>query len=296
VLGISPDGRRRFAWEAQLASATADDLSVRTATMLTELDGVCWVTDKDVPWVARVPSIRIRPDDTTNTLTVLDGASRFKPEWCRNRRRCDDVGLYGLGGLPLPCRGHGLWRPPTGLTLDVFVEAVCSGKVDVHEVSVWREGAESRHYGGRTVWTAARYVAQEREQLDAAETAEQRFNAYERQEAEHVRRIEALLVRQKALINATVDLVHRETGFYARVHADSQRVPYWAMGVPAYVPSGPYAIICPVASRIKGPARSRLARLLIIVADERERDRVAAECVPEQRIVVIPADSDGSSV
>jgi len=63
--------------------------------------------------------------------------------------------------------------------------------------------------------------------------------------------------------------------------------PYWAMGVPVSVPSGPYAVVCPVASRIDVPVRSRLAPLLLVVSGERERARVAARCAPGQRIVII---------
>jgi hypothetical protein len=92
---------------------------------------------------------------------------------------------------------------PAGLTLDAFVEAACSGKVTVHEASVWREGIKSRHYDrGRSVWTAPRYVAQEREQIDATEEFERRRYAHEAQEAERERRSAAPLSRQQALIPA----------------------------------------------------------------------------------------------
>lgn len=64
VLAASPDGARRVAWEAQLASATVADLQERTDTMRAELDAVCWVTDQDVPWMRQVPSLRLRRYDT----------------------------------------------------------------------------------------------------------------------------------------------------------------------------------------------------------------------------------------
>jgi competence protein CoiA len=47
VLATSPDGARRIAFEAQLAAATVEDLTERTATMGADDVEVCWVTDKD---------------------------------------------------------------------------------------------------------------------------------------------------------------------------------------------------------------------------------------------------------
>ena len=68
-----------------VAAAKADELRIGTAATLTALDGVCWVTNKDTTWVARVPSIRIRRDDIADALMVVDGAARFAPHWCRDR-------------------------------------------------------------------------------------------------------------------------------------------------------------------------------------------------------------------
>jgi hypothetical protein len=54
VLATSPDGTRRIAFEAQLASCTIEDLDERTATMRADGVEVCWVTDRDVT----APAIR----------------------------------------------------------------------------------------------------------------------------------------------------------------------------------------------------------------------------------------------
>lgn len=48
VLASSPDGSRRIAFEAQLASATIEDLRERTATIAAEDVEVCCLTDRDV--------------------------------------------------------------------------------------------------------------------------------------------------------------------------------------------------------------------------------------------------------
>lgn len=121
VLALSPDGARRVAWEAQLASATVADLQERTTTMLTELDAVCWVTDRDVPWVRRVPSLRLRRDDTTGDLMVVSGAARFVSDWCTNKKGCRHSDRFESRA----CVGHGRWQDPDGLRLTAMVAAVC---------------------------------------------------------------------------------------------------------------------------------------------------------------------------
>lgn len=87
----------------------------------------------------------------------------------------------------------------------------------------------------------------------------------------------------------TIELVHRETGVYPRV-ADGPRDPKWAMGVPVRVAGDAYAVISPVAGRVDRRLRHSFASLLLVVADERERKRVAAVCDAKQRIVVLSVD------
>jgi antitoxin (DNA-binding transcriptional repressor) of toxin-antitoxin stability system len=60
------------------------------------------------------------------------------------------------------------------------------------------------------------------------------------------------------------------------------------MGVPVTVQGKPYAVICPVASRIDRRLRQILPSLLVIVADERERTRVSAVCTAGTRFQLIP--------
>jgi hypothetical protein len=255
--------------------------------MLAELDGVCWVSDKDAAWMARIPSARIRQDAETTVFMVVDGAARFEPHWCHDRRRCDDVPDYAFTVQPPRCPGHGRWRAPPNLRLDALVKAVSRGTVCIHQVTAWRESTPSR-YGeaGKTIWTTEAHAQQEQEQLAAAAAFEHHQRAQEAEELRHSRHIEALLLRQQTLIKPTVDHVYRETGTDVSV-PKPPRDPYWAMGVPVSVPAGPYAIVCPVASRIDTKVRSRLAPLLLVVADEHERARLAAKCEPSQRILVI---------
>lgn len=83
----------------------------------------------------------------------------------------------------------------------------------------------------------------------------------------------------------TVKSVQRETGTYPRV-ADGPRDPEWAMGVPVRVAGSAYAVNSPVSGRIDRRLRLRFAGLLLVVADDKERNKVAAACDGAQRIVV----------
>ena len=133
---------------------------------------------------------------------------------------------------------------------------------------------------------------------------DERSRAARTKQSEHAARIVELLARQQALVLPTVELVHRETGIYPRV-AEGPRDPKWAMGVPVHVAGDAYAVISPVAGRIDRRLRHSFASLLLVVADEKERKRVAAVCDDKQRIVVLsvsvpstprPAASNGISV
>ena len=145
----------------------------------------------------------MRRDISTTALMIVDGVARFEPLWCRDRRRCDDVPGYAFAGRGAPCPGHGTWRPPLQLNLDALVAAVNADTVSVHEVTARRDSAPSRHYDtGSMVWTAKRYIEQEREQLDASEAFDRRRRALEAEEVRHGLHTEALLQRQQALVSA----------------------------------------------------------------------------------------------
>lgn len=178
VLATSPDGRRRVAWEAQLAAATIEDLSERTATMAADGVEVCWVTDKDTTWVTHVPSARVhRPDDAEAqtpashgraALLVVDGHARFEPDWCRDRERCDSAPDYGQRRVP--CPGHGRWLPAKTLTLAAFVRAVCAAVVGLYPTHRPVLARQSRHDSGTSLWTTRQYRALAEEQRTATET------------------------------------------------------------------------------------------------------------------------------
>lgn len=245
--------------------------------MRAELDGVCWVIDKDAPWLCHVPSARIAYDDDGRTVRVIDGVDRFVPDWCQRRVHCDAYAQHGdYRRDPGPCPGHGEWRAAEGMT-DRLVAVVCADQVRPNRTEAHRD-SDSRHYpAGPLVWTARRYVEQEAEQREATASADGRLHRREVQQSEHEARIAELLVRQQALVLPGVELVHRETGTYPHV-AEGPRNPEWAMGVPVRVAGSAYAVISPVAGRID----RRLRRP--------GRAAPAAVCDGAQRIVVIPVE------
>jgi len=310
VLATSPDGARRFAFEAQLAAATIRDLADRTATMAADRVDVCWVTDKDTTWVSHVPSARVKrqsppeaaPDGAESKtrpdiepLVVIDGHAQFESDWCRDRGRCTRTEDYNQPRVP--CPGHGRWHAAPPVALAGFVRAVCGGQVRAINAASARWTRQSRHPGGAALWTTQPHFLAEAEQRRASEVYEQWVGphraAYERrveraesEQANHEAYIDALLVRQNALIRPTVEFVYHAAGTSPRVE-DGDRIPRFAMGVPVFVGEKLWAVICPVATRITPGLAGWFSTATIVVADEREQVRLAKHTRPGQRFKVI---------
>ncbi|MFE1409071.1 hypothetical protein ACFW5D_37215 [Streptomyces sp. NPDC058770] len=191
-----------------------------------------------------------------------------------------------------------LWRPRYWLTakpfpLDRFVAAICANTTRPHRLR-----AKGRRDDGKWRWVTRPYFDLEEEQVQATARREQVMDrlvavhrrqreAREAAEQEHLAAIEALLQRQKALVKPVVKFVYHEAGAYPGVAGDG--LPEFAMGVPVYLRRKPYAVICPVASRV--PAlRKNLAPLIHFAASERERNRIAAQTVPGQRVEVLAVE------
>ncbi|MET9610370.1 competence protein CoiA family protein [Streptomyces sp. NPDC006512] len=297
VMATSPDGSRRVALEAQMAAIPITDIEARTDRYRAAGVEVCWFTDrKTVPWLDHVPSVRIARPDDGGPVQITAGAARFVPEWCEDRAdcglcECEDCGP-GIDA-PLPCGGHGTWTTADPFPLDRFVAAICANTTRPHRLR-----AKGRGDDGTWRWTTRSYFEGEEEQVRATARREQvidRLTAVQRRrrearkaaEQEHLAAIAALLQRQKALVKPVVEFVYHEAGAYPGVARESS--PEYAMGVPVYLRGKPYAVICPVASRL--PAlRNRLAPLVLFAASERERGRIAAQAAPGQRVEVIAVD------
>lgn len=284
VLATSPDGARRMAWEAQLAQITVDELRERTARMEASGVPVCWVTDRERPWIGAVPAIRLSLADESGPpvavdAKVVDGTGGFREAWCP-RRRCEND-----GGAPGPCPGHGWWRPvEPDVDLSVFVAGVLAGTIRAH-----RTPRYSRFFleSARIVWTTRPHVITERAQLEASERRREHDDLATAEHERHLAAIAAKLARQQALTPPAVELVGREARGYVGVR---DATPEWAMGVPLFVHDMPQGVISPVVSRISTEVRARLMGLTLFVATEAERRALARACGPEQRIVLFEVE------
>ncbi|MFB7852780.1 competence protein CoiA family protein [Streptomyces sp. NPDC056053] len=292
VMATSPDGTRRVALEAQMSAISITDIEARTARYAAADIEVCWFTDrKSVPWLDAVPSVQIARPEDGSTVQITAGAACFQPEWCRDRADCD-WSNWGVEGA-LPCGGHGKWADVEPFPLGRFVTAICAHTTRPHHQRVpsWEKSETWR-------WITARYFELEEEQVRAttwrnqvrerlAAIQQRQRDAKAASEREHMAAIEALLQRQKALAKPVVEFIFHEAGVYPNAGPDG--IPEFAMGVPVYVRGEPYAVICPVASRV--PAlRRRLAPLVLFAASERERNRIAAQADPGQRIEVLAVE------
>jgi len=292
VLGTSPDGQRRFAWEAQLASTTIDELDERTAKIAADRVGVCWVTDADPYWLCHLPSARVQRRGD-GPLSVVDGVARFEGALCPDPSRCREH------HVPAPWSGRGAWVTPPALTLSHFVRSVCDGRVRPFVMTRHFQPPTDSEGRGKTVWTAKAYADLEPEHL-AAQARHQEWADRQAEAARgHERAIEALMERQQALVPMTVAHFKRTTGKHIRA-LDGDRDPAWGMGVPVVVDGDPAAVICPVASRIsaEGRLRERLGQLTVVVASRAEQDRLAKVCAPGQTFLLLepqPRTSPGSS-
>lgn len=293
VLATSPSGRR-VAWEAQLAAITTDEIQQRHDSMTGTGLEVCWVADRVRLWTGHVPAVAVAtaPEDGAPGLHVVAGAARFQEKWCPDRRRCDEVGDFGryASGGPGPCEGHGHWEPPLGLTLATFVAAVCADALRPHPLKAPHRDAYLPNGAPPRAWTARRYVVAEQEQLRATDERDAWEARLDSEREAHERRILELQERQQALRRPAARRVGELTGTQAFVNELGQG-PEWAMGIPVEAGAhGVAAVICPVASRIKGRVRSDLAPLLLFAATEAEATRLRKQADPGQRIEVLAGE------
>ena len=165
--------------------------------------------------------------------------------------------------------------------------AVCSDSLRHHSLSVHHRGTYQGAGEQTGAWTASRYVALEREQIQAGDARDAWESRLERQREDHARRIIELQERQQALRLPAAQRVSELTGTQAFVH-DLDQGPQWAMGLPVEAgANGVAAVICPVASRIEGRVRTVLAPLLLFAASEAEADRIRQQADPAQRVEVL---------
>jgi competence protein CoiA len=250
VMASGPDGSWRIALEAQLSPITPAEIQARTARMLEDGLRSVWFSDRPRP-----PWLGLVPSVRLEAidgggLDVAEGLAKFSAGW---------------------------WEEGPRVPVAEFLRWVFAGRVIPH---LRQRPTLYPLEALRTLWTAPQYARQESAHVEETARRDQ-----ERQQ--HEAAINALLERQKALTRPSVEFVYQETGVSPQVAKTG--TPEFAMGVPVYVRGELYAIICPVASRV--PAlRRRFSRLVLFVASERERQRIAAQAGPAQRIVILQPD------
>jgi competence protein CoiA len=96
VLSTSPAGTTRWAWEAQLSTATSEDIERRTARYAADGIGACWVSDRPRNWLGTAPSLLVGTADI-GEHPVEAGVARFVTEECAcsHRRRTCPAGRHG---------------------------------------------------------------------------------------------------------------------------------------------------------------------------------------------------------
>lgn len=275
VLATSPDGTRRVAFEAQLSPITPDQIVTRTDNYTAAGVEVCWVAERVVPWVGHAPYLVIIPDEEHH-LTVELGVWKFI-----------DADYEG--------RPTGDWER-VAMPLGDAVSHICAARITPHTMHhIWGVQVADKYLdlGGRTgvghrAWTAPHYIR--RHEAHATALAEWEPAQQEAEEAWR-RNTEALVARQRALIDPTIALLDQRAGRPGTVATDRACDPFWAMGVPIKSTEGRrwvVSVVCPVASRITDEVGKRLATVLVVVASTGEQQRLERVCRPRQRFHVFP--------
>lgn len=279
VLASDPGGAWRTALEAQLSPITENDITARTELMRAGGVSSVWFSDRlRPPWFGAVPWARVEAPDEGG-LAVVEGLVKFS---------------------------GGSWEAGPEVPAAEFLRWVFGARVVAHRRQA---PVRSPLVTRRILWTTPQYAYQEAVHLDAEERHRREQREYSRRalEEQQARRalaeahqrqrdqeraadgdreaaVRALIARQNALQLPVARFVHRSTGAHPFVDDHGSREV--AMGLPVYIGTTLYGVICPVASRI-APVRDRLSDLIVFVASEGERRRIAAQTRPGQRIAVL---------
>ena len=303
VLATSPDGCRRVAFEAQLSAITPDEIVARTANLAASDVEVCWVAERNVPWLGHVPYFTVTPQDQGDLLAEI-GIWRFTEEWCAKRRDCEYAGPMTFFSWnrpkPQPCLGHGRWDPvPTPLA--TAVRYVCDGTIRPHALrdtsgarlaGKWVALENGGHGQWRHIgWTAPFYIRLAAVQDAAIEEHEAARAKEDKEAAARKANVLLLAARQKALRMPALGAVARQA---EQATSSGECDPKWAMGIPitGLADGKILAVICPVASRVTRRIRQRLADVLIVVASDQERSRLAKQCVADQRFLLLEPEDN----
>ncbi|WKV74137.1 RNA methyltransferase [Streptomyces sp. PCS3-D2] len=277
VLASDPAGTWTIALEAQLSPITPDDITARTERMLEDGVSSVWFSDRvRVPWFGAVPWAGLETVD--GVLAIKDGLAKFSgKQWEAGPRGVPVAEFlrWVFARRVVPHRRATPVRSPLSATWHVLWTAPQYATAETDYLEVKRRRKREQEEQER----ASRARRHQEQQLEMQKVQERA-----RAEGGHQAAVQALLARQAALGIPAAKFVHRATGRYPFV-ADKGE-PQYAMGVPVYLGLTPYGVVCPVAGRVAA-VRDRLAPLVVFVASEGERQRIAAQARPGQRIEVL---------
>ncbi|MEV6924032.1 competence protein CoiA family protein [Dactylosporangium sp. NPDC051485] len=179
VLASAHDGARRIAWEAQLSPITDEEIRDRTERYRSEGIEVCWVSPAEtvVPWMSKVPSIRVREPRGGDSWAVVDGVAGFDFK-------------------------NGVWIVVEDLDLTRFIRWVLHEQTAPHQVlpryrRVWLPSEQG--FGRRQLtWTTQRSVGEEarHDAMRQRQEAWRREQEEKKQQAEQIRKEEEARQRE----------------------------------------------------------------------------------------------------
>jgi hypothetical protein len=287
VLGTTPGGDRRVAFEVQLAAMTVDDGRYRTDRYADDGVETVWVTSKVASWFFEIPSLQV-----TGDATVLD-VSRG----CLKRKGLRD------------------WETPEPFAFVKFAGALASGKLVVRALRSWHHEDLPRGQSAKTrrrrfddpvAWVKpadwdAEVVAQAKSDVEAE--AEERES--ERRRERHERRTRDLHERQQRLAPLVVEAVRKATGLgvFAGDPRGQGNAPKpsgdHAFGIPVFVKTKGVlrlcAVVCPIASQIEPWDRDRWKAVTVFVDSEAERVRLVNALHNEVRVQMLRSSTPSAS-
>ncbi|MFB7763600.1 competence protein CoiA family protein [Streptomyces xiamenensis] len=284
VMASDPAGAWRMALEAQLSPITEDEIAARTERMQAGAAPPVWFTEqRRLLWFGRVPWARV--EAVSGRLVVVEGLAKFSGQGWEEGPRVPLAGfLHWLftGQLVLH-RPQAAVRPPVRARLLIWTTPRHVQAESQHLAQVERRARERE--------VEERRIRAEMEKLRAAQREQDRVELEGR--ARHRAAIKALEERRAALEKPVADFILRHTGEEAYIEA--RGVPEFAMGVPVCLGNRRVAVLCPVAGRVAA-VREDLKRLVVFVASERERQRIAEHSLPGQKIIVLDAGLEAAPV
>jgi hypothetical protein len=281
VLGTTPGGDRRVAFEVQLAAMTVADGRYRTDRYADDGVETVWVTSKVPSWFFEIPSLQV-----TGDAAVLD-VSRG----CLSR-----IGFRD-------------WERPDPFAFVTFALALAARKLVAQSLRSWHceelprgQSTTLRSFTDPVAWVKPAHWDVE---VAAQAKSDAKSEREKREREQHERRRRDLNERQQRLVPLVVEAARQATGLgvYAgdpRGQGDApESSSTHAFGIPVFVRTEGvdrlWAVVCPVASRIGPWARDEWKAVTVFVDSEAERGRLVNALHSEVRVQMLRSSTPPAS-